>query len=512
MKVLLIAPPIMDDIFCKPQPIAMDAVRECPPYGVYLLQSVLRRVGHEAIVIDLIADGSNSIKPYYKDLADCGLIGIAATSMSWPTALEVIRQVRITRPEVPIVLGGIHPTMFDRYLLSVFPVDYVIRGEGEIALVKLCAALERGAGIEAVPNLSWKDREGHIFRNPAGPKIMADQLADYPIPDFSFLPMKLYKGLSIESSRGCSFDCSFCSTSYRRSWRGMSAEHFVDRLGSMLPHCERTELGMVHIIDDEFSMNPKRAIAITEVLRARGLHPSLVYDSRATDVLFDGFVPSIAEFTTQFLIGAECGYDEGLKLIGKGTTTKILNDAAKLLYEYRLSGRADFSFVLGLPWETAAEVKRTCQFAAHLYASYGVRVLLQWYCQIPGSRLWESDRREGLVNESMYNNYGFFRDLYLFRSGVKLTPKEIWDLSHSIEALQELARIRHPEQEMVEYGHPEPIAMYYPEGILSPEFDGLLNLREVSSPTKQHNPVSVELEMITQAPVAIERPLRHISQ
>jgi anaerobic magnesium-protoporphyrin IX monomethyl ester cyclase len=140
MKVLLVAPQLWTTSSGKsrfweePHSIAMDAVRECPPYGIYLLQAVLRKAGHDAIVADLIAAGSNSMVPYLSDLTDCRLVGIAATSMSWPTALDVIQQIRRARPEVPIVLGGIHPTMFDLYILSTFPVDYIVRGEGELAL------------------------------------------------------------------------------------------------------------------------------------------------------------------------------------------------------------------------------------------------------------------------------------------------------------------------------------------------------------------------------------------
>jgi anaerobic magnesium-protoporphyrin IX monomethyl ester cyclase len=511
MKVLLIAPPIMDDFFGKPQPIAMDAVRECPPYGVYLLQSVLRSAGHEAAIADLIADGSSSMFRYETTLTDCGLVGIAATSMSWPTAIDVIQQVRRIRPDVPIVLGGIHPTMFDYYLLHSFPVDYIVRGEGELALLALCEALARGKDVCRVPNLSWKDSDGTICRNPLGRKITRDELGRSPVPDFGQLPMKVYKGLSVESSRGCAFDCSFCSTSYRRTWRGMPAEVFVDRLEQIMPHASRTELEMIHIIDDEFSMNPRRAIEITNVLRARGLHPSLVYDSRATDLLFEGFVPSIAEFTAQFLVGAECGYDEGLKRIGKGTTTEILENAASILYHEGLSERADFSFILGLPWETAEEVRKTCRFASHLYATYGVRLLLQWYCQIPGSRLWEDDREAFRVNEAMYNDYGFFRDLYLFRTGVKLTPTEIWDISRSVSALQDVATLRHPDKTMIEYGHPEPISLYYPEEVLTKHDDGLRSLREVANPPASRDVAPVRLEAATQFPVSTERPLRHIS-
>lgn len=509
MKVVLFSPPIVDDFFWDtPQPIAMDAVRECPPYGVYLLQAVLRRAGHEAIVADLIADASTSIAPYLSDVGDCGLVGIGATSMSWPTAVRIIQQVRKARPDVPIVLGGIHPTMFDSYLLSSFPVDFIVRGEGEVAICELCAALDCGLGIEDVSNLTWRDDSGRIHRNEIAKKIGKTQFADFPIPDFSGLPMKLYKGLSIESSRGCAFDCSFCSTSYRQSWRGMPPDVFVDRLEKMLGYVNRTQQEIIHVIDDEFSMNPKRTLQITDILRKRNLHPELVFDSRATDLLYEGLVPSIAEFTSQFLVGAECGYDEGLALIGKGTTTQILEDAASLLRKHGLSERADFSFILGLPWETKAEVLKTCQFAAHLFSTYGVRILLQWYCEIPGSRLWEKDREEGLVNEAMYNNFGFFRDLYLFRVGVKLSPAEIWEISTMVSGLQMIAKLQYGERPMVEYGHPEPIGLFYPKEVMNASRGGLANLREVSSADNSGR--SAPLEPIASTSVSMQRPLRHI--
>lgn len=288
----------------------------------------------------------------------------------------------------------------------------------------------------------------------------------------------------------------------------MPAQIFVDRLEEMLPDVKRTQLEMIHVIDDEFSMNPKRTIEITNILRRRGLNPTLIYNSRATDLLYDGLIPSIAEFTGQFLVGAECGYDEGLKRIGKGTTVEILENAALLLHQQGLAGRADFSFILGLPWESAAEVRKTCQFAAHLFATYGVRLLLQWYCQIPGSRLWEADREAGLVNEAMYNHYGFFRDLYLFRSGVKLTPAEIWEISGMVAALQSLARVHHPNRSMVEYGHPEPIGLFYPQEVMTRRPDGLASLREVSFPEKRQRPI--RLDPIDQRAIPMERPLRHM--
>jgi radical SAM superfamily enzyme YgiQ (UPF0313 family) len=169
-------------------------------------------------------------------------------------------------------------------------------------------------------------------------------------------------------------------------------------------------------------------------------------------------------------------------MTGKGTTTRVLEDAAKLLYRHKISERADFSFILGLPWETTAEVKQTCEFAAHLFATYGVRVVLQWYCEIPGSRLWQRDRECGLVSEAMYNDYGFFRDLYLFRTGVKLSPGEIWHISNLAHALMRVSQVQTPEKNKVEFGLPWVIGKYFPEELRRDLQGGISSLREVAHP------------------------------
>ncbi|MEI9989610.1 MAG: radical SAM protein [Rhizomicrobium sp.] len=508
MIVLLIAPPIMDYVQGRLVSIAMDAHRECPPYGMYLLVSILRAQGHEVIFADLISDGTSSVSAYDDAIARAELVGIGATSMSWPTAVAVLKQVRERRPDVPVVAGGIHPTMFDRYVLTAFPVDYIIRGEGEIGLAALAQALERGGDLATVPNLSWKTPEGEIVRNPLHQLIAPEALPDFPLPDYSRLPEGIYSALSIESSRGCAFDCSFCSTSYRRTWRGIEPEAFVDRLETIMPHAGRTTLGNIHIIDDEFSMNPARATQIAKVIARRGLNPALVFDSRANDLLKEGYVDAIAPFTSQFLVGAECGYDEGLGRIGKGTTCEKLDLAAGILAKYGIAGRADFSFVLGLPWESRAEVEKTIAFAVNLHATYGVRILLQWYCQIPGSRLWDEAQARGAVTEAMYDDYGFFSDLYLFRSGVNLTPDEIYAISDKVAGVLTLAQVQYPTHNMIEYAFPDPVARYYPRILQSFHDTGLASLRDVARP-QGHKQKSREARREKPAATRVGIPLRH---
>lgn len=482
MRVLLCAPPIMDHVGDRLESIAMDAHRECPPYGMYLLRSSLLAAGHKVDFADLIALGTSSVGGFLEEVEAAQLVGIGATSMSWPTALEVIKQIRQLRPDVPIVVGGIHPTMFDQYVLSAFPIEFVVRGEGEIAVVELANALEGRCDLCEVSNLSWKAPDGKIVRNPIRSLIKKTELSGFPVPDYSDLPSGIYQALSIESSRGCVFDCSFCSTSYRRTWRGISPEEFVDRLEMIMPHVPRTSAHHIHIIDDEFSMNVKRATQIANIISSRGLTPGLVFDSRANDIADESYVEAIAPHTVQFLIGAECGYDEGLELIGKGTTCAKLEEAARILKKYGIAPRADFSFVLGLPWETRAEVERTIAFAVHLHGKYGVRILLQWYCQIPGSRLWDAAYQAGTVTEAMYDEFGFFGNYYLFQSGVKIPTEDIYAISDKVAAVRTVSRAEYRGQNMIEYAFPEPVAKYFPRILRKFEQNGLESLRQVAGP------------------------------
>ncbi|MGE5341051.1 MAG: B12-binding domain-containing radical SAM protein [Candidatus Omnitrophota bacterium] len=482
MRIVLICPPLMDYNNGVLIPIAMDAHRECPPYGIYLLASILRQAGHDVTIIDLIAQGNLSLDPYLYPLSSCQLVGIGTSTLSWPTARDCITNVRKYRPDVPIVLGGIHATMFDKYVLATTTANYVVRGEGEIALPTLCRILEHGGNLQDVPNLTMKLTNGTIIRNPIANLIPSEYFKSFPVPDYSQLTMGVYNGLALESSRGCPFDCSFCSTSYRKSWRAIEASEYVDRMQTILPHLNRTRGGFIHIVDDEFSIKHERATDICREIDRRHLNGNLVFDSRANDLLNEDYVATIAPHTIQFLVGCECGYDEGLQKVGKGTTTARIEGAAAVLRKFGLSKKADFSFILGLPWETKDDALKTVHFACNLYAKYGVRVLLQWYCQIPGSRLWDEQRKKGVVHEAQYDDYGFFRNLYLFRTGVSLTPDEIYEISEKILSINTLSRLMNAEgNAMVEYGHPEPLKKDFPKlSEIYNEGQGLASLREVA--------------------------------
>lgn len=441
MHVLLIAPPIMDEVDGVLQPVGVDALRECPPLGIYALAASLTAHGHQATIVDLIQAGTNLLDTQINGSEAYDLIGIGATSMAWPTAVDVIRQIRSTGNSVPIVCGGVHPRLFDAHILNSFAVQFVLRGEAEQSILQLCDHLAGQLAIEQVENLSWRSPDGEIQRNPAASLIRKKDLPLLAEPDLSQLQAGAYKCLAIESSRGCAFDCSFCSTPYRRSWRGMNAEQFVERFERLLVHQPLVTSRSVHIVDDEFCLNTKRATEIAARLHQRGIDTELLYDARAQDILAPGLLEEIAPLTSGLLIGAECGYDEGLRLVGKGSTCATLEAAARKLAQFGIASRVDFSFIIGLPWEGLDEIKQTVQFATHLYTEYGVHIMLQWYRQIPGSRLWQMAANDGRVSAEQYDDYGFFRNYELFSTGCRLSVAEIFAVDDLIAPLTWLTEL-----------------------------------------------------------------------
>jgi anaerobic magnesium-protoporphyrin IX monomethyl ester cyclase len=479
MRIVLIATLLQDYVNGILAPISMDATKTCPPYGIYLLATLLRDSGHDVTVIDFIAQGSSDLCPYAGLLSAAELIGIGTSSLSWPAARDCISAISSSFPEIPIVLGGIHPTMFDQYVLATTGAQYVIRGEGEKTLPMLCDALEKRTQLSSIPNLTYKHFTGKIIRNAGGQKIQSDVLAEIPIPDYSRIPQGVYYGIGIETSRGCPFDCIFCSTSYRKSWRGIPAEVAVDRIERGMFFSKRTIGSVIQIIDDEFTTDTSRTIDICKILNQRALNPRLIYDARINDLLIPELVNSLSPYTEQFLVGAECGYDRGLELVGKKTTCAKMAAAAKNLAEGGIASKADFSFVIGFPWETKADVMETIRFAHGLHTQFGIRILLQWYCQIPGSRLWNEQREKEILHESLYDSYGFFRNHYLFRTGISLKPSEIFEVQKTIDSLQAGCGNNRYGMPMVAGSNPEPIFSNYPKNIESTS--ALANLREVAN-------------------------------
>ena len=454
MRVLLIPAPLMDWTGDELGPIAMDRARTSPPLGIYWLAAILRQAGHAVDILDLIAHGCLDGRRIAERAGQADLVGISANSLSWPAARRVVAAVKQAHPDMPVVLGGLHGTHYPEHVFAVSDVDFIVRGEGERPLLSLIDALSGRGALDQVPSLCRRSDEGIVIK-PVAAMLTVEDLEGLPDPAYDLLPTGVYETLSVESARGCRFSCTFCSTKFRGSWRGICAETFVGRLQRLHGYLGRTKHQVFSFVDDLYTYDVERVPEITRVLAAHGLEIKATIDARATDVVRGRVAEALAPITNHMLIGAECGYDEGLRTIRKGCTTGILEAAAAKLNDVGIAGETVFSFIIGFPFETREDCMRTIEFASSLMTRYGVRIYLQWFNTIPGSKIWDGLAGNGDLDISMYDDFGFFTNRHLWKAGVRLSDAELQDLCQIVYNINTVLLFTNRRQDVMQFSPPE---------------------------------------------------------
>ena len=409
-----------------------------PPNALYYLASILRTRGHDVQVEprprpDLLS------RSFAETLASgCDVLGISANSINWRFARGLASEVRRVRRDLPIVLGGIHASLFPEHALEVSTADYVLRGEAEESLPELLDAIAAGRGFQEIGGLTWRDKDGTVRSNPSRPLLSSQALEAGPAPAFDLLHDGEYQGIALESSRGCAFNCAFCSIPYRRSFRALGADAFVRRLTESLDLAEprlRSPFGRtsVYILDDCFTTSKKRVVEIFERLEPLKNRVRYGIEARA-DQVTDAIARTM-EGTEFWLIqmGLESGYPEGLRKVNKGLKIEDIERACSILRDHGLAEATDYAFIVGFPWESRDDCLRTLDFAVYLHMTYGGHISLAWYEPFPGSPLWDRRVEEGLpMHEGLYDDPGLnWRESpELFHA---IRPRMSWDDCVEIE-------------------------------------------------------------------------------
>jgi radical SAM superfamily enzyme YgiQ (UPF0313 family) len=202
------------------------------------------------------------------------VVGLSVMTFQRHTAFKLIDLVRALRPSVRVVVGGYDPSLArEAYAGPSTGVDFVVRGEGEATFHELLQAMESGSGYEGVCGLSW--REGALFRH--NPDRPVNRLArgGLRLPNRRARVLKGYTVLGrqadiIETSRGCTFDCSFCSIIEMRgrNFHAYPLERVLDDIRDAAAHGARS----VFIVDDNITLDMKRFEALCRAIVDAGLH------------------------------------------------------------------------------------------------------------------------------------------------------------------------------------------------------------------------------------------------
>ncbi len=196
---------------------------------------------------------------------------IASTSQR-RTAGRIISLVRSLKPDVKIVVGGYDPSLA-REAYAEMNVDYIVRGEGEITFRELLRALEQKASLEPVCGLSYRN-EDHWTHNPDRP-VHRLESGEIRLPNRSARVLGGYTALGrqvdvIETSRGCTYDCSFCSIIEMRgrNFHTYSFDRVLADIRDARDHGART----IFLVDDNITLNVRRFEALCQAIIQAGLN------------------------------------------------------------------------------------------------------------------------------------------------------------------------------------------------------------------------------------------------
>jgi anaerobic magnesium-protoporphyrin IX monomethyl ester cyclase len=224
---------------------------------------------HHVSIADLILvqrDVVPTVERLVRDL-EPDVVGFSVMTFQRTTALALTRLVRALRPQARIVVGGYDPSLAPQAYTHCGEVDMIVRGEGERTLCELLRALEGGNRLDGIAGLAFRTPSGFVF-NSARPiaKLASEPLR---LPNRGARVLGGYTLLGrpvdvVETSRGCTYDCSFCSII---EMRGRNFHPYgIDRVLADIADARRRGARAIFLVDDNITLDIDRFRALCEAI------------------------------------------------------------------------------------------------------------------------------------------------------------------------------------------------------------------------------------------------------
>lgn len=409
------------------------------PYTFGLLNSVLKK-RYEVRILDANKDNlsveqfKEKIKEYNPDI-----LGVSCLSLQYADDLEkMVYGAKEACPNTKIVLGGIYITLLPKEAMSIKAIDYGIMGEGEFRFPMLLKELEK-------ENPDLTKIEGLVYRN--NKSLVVQEVKSYiqdldklPLPEYDnmdfyeyantsnkytpfILPRRYPYALTI-SSRGCPFNCIFCTSKLINGprIRYRSAESILKEIDYLVNKYGIKEL---IFLDDNIYLDKKRAKKFFEGLIERNYDLEWKSANAAVYALdFEMLELMKKSKCYQIFLAFESGSIKGLMRLKKPMPHKIYNNAEPITEKARSLGfDVGGFFIIGTPGETWEEIRQTIKFAEELnldHTSFSIATPL------PKTELYEMAKRDNLLPEDFsFNNYNFRGNAIGVITTDEFTPEEL---------------------------------------------------------------------------------------
>lgn len=374
------------------------------PLGILSVGSALKKRGFEVELINItekdIKQTTEKIvakKPVYVGLS-------VMTGVQTKHSAELSKKIKELNNRLPILWGGIHPSLLPEQCLNESYIDFVIVGEGEETAVEFSKKFMVGESFSDILGLGYK-AGGSLKIN--SPRPMIKNLDDWPL-DFSLLEPEKYifkldkfeRVIAYKASRGCPFNCAFCyNRVFNQSrWRAWS----IDRVVADIEFLKKNyKIDAVKFYDDNFFVDKNRAL---EILRRIDLPAHLEI---RIDMIDEPVAQALKKYRAfDLLIGIESGSNRLLKLINKNFTVERLLAGVSLLAKYDVP--ASYSVIVGLPTETKAEFEATINLLYKIYKIHpqAAAFSLGAYMPYPGSLMYNFAVNQGFKPPERTEDWG----------------------------------------------------------------------------------------------------------
>ena len=424
MKVLLINPGRFYYKYSKD-------IRLGLPLGIMYIASVLEQESVPVSIFDCLISGQTQIhetpEGTHHGVADkviCDIITKTAPDIVGITCpftaqvdnlLHTAKIVKKLNPQIFIVAGGPHFSIANHnFLKHNLQIDGFISGEGEVAMLQLVKALQEKRSLETVKGLVFRtaDSQGHLIVR-ANPPEFIDNPDWLPLPAYHLIDMNMFfkyqargliarpgeqtRAISMVTSRGCPFNCVFCSIHLHmgKKFRVHSADYVISHIKHVI---KQYKVDHIFFEDDNLTLHPKRINRILELMIQERIQIGWNTPNGVRADTLNAKLLKIIKQTgcTDLTIGVESGDQDTLdKIIRKKLNLRDVVQAAKLCYKAKIDLSA--FFVIGFPGETEKKIQRTINFAAMLYKKYKVQPLLMLATPLPGTKLYRDVIHDGYL-------------------------------------------------------------------------------------------------------------------
>jgi len=373
------------------------ALFRLPLLGLLYMGTILKQRGHEVrIIVESIQpaldESSGQLDP---DILDADVVGLSGMTCTVQRSYEIARRIRERNRHATILMGGPHVTFLPQEALPV--ADAVVTGEADFRLAEL---VETGEAVERVLG-----GDSHV------------NLDDLPIPDLSLIKgLRKARWVPIATSRGCPYDCRFCSVTkmFGRRFRFRSPERIVEEVEQRLREGHRR----LFFYDDNFGVDREGTKRWLEEVVRRGWRFRWSAQARVEIVKDDELLDLMARSGCYYLfIGMESVNPDTLRDYRKRQTLEDIRNCVRKLHAVGIHVHG--MFVLGSDEDDENTVRETVRFCDEERIDTAQFAILSPF---PGTDLYRDLEAQGRI---LTRNWRFYDGTHVVFRPLKLKAVEL---------------------------------------------------------------------------------------